>query len=81
MPLQDSAKRMKRQSNKGLVSRIYLELSKLNRKKTIQLEKRTKDMKRHFINGDTQMKNKQMKICSVSLAIRGMQIKTSLRYH
>lgn len=42
--------------NKGLVETIYLELSKLTRKKN-PIRKRTEDMKRHFISGILEMKN------------------------
>lgn len=39
---------MRQVSDKGLLSRLYKELSKLNSNKTVQLEDGQKNVKRHF---------------------------------
>jgi hypothetical protein len=65
-------------SDRGLISRIYRELKKLNPPKiNIPKRKWVHELNRKFSKEEVQMTSQYMKKCSTSLPIKEMHIKTT----
>jgi hypothetical protein len=69
-------------SDKGLITRIHRELKKINSPKINEpIKKWAIELHRTFSKEEIQMAKKHMINYSPSLAVKKMQIKTTLRFH
>jgi hypothetical protein len=67
---------------KGLITKIYKGLKKLNSPKINEpIKKWDTELNRIFSKQEIQIAKKHMKTCSPSLAIKEMQNKTTLRFY
>jgi hypothetical protein len=67
--------------DKGVISRIYKELQKLNTKRTNKLIDKWANKSNRQFSKEGQMTDNYVKKRSTSLGIKEMQIKMTLRFH
>jgi len=67
-------------TDRGLISKIYKELTKLDCRETTLL-KWGSELNKEFTAEECQMAEKHLKKCSTSSVIREIQIKITLRFH
>ena len=69
-------------SDNGLISKTYRELNETQQQKASNTtQKWTKDLNIHLTKEDIWITNKHVKRCSISLIIREMQNKSTMRHH
>jgi len=69
-------------TDRGLISKIYKELTMLDSRETnIPIKKWGSEINKAFTAEECRMAERHLKKCSTSLVMREMQIKTTLRFH
>jgi len=69
-------------TDRGLISKIYKELKKLDHRETNNsIKKWSSEINKEFTAEECQLTEKHLKKCSTSLVIREKQIKKTLRFH